>query len=107
MTFSRCQHKNPDDARFCRVCGSPLGHVCPSCGRVSAPDSYFCTMCGHALTSAPALSELQRGAPQAYTPPHLAEKILTSRSALQGERKHVAVQDFRQSTQTIIDLIER
>ena len=93
MTFSRCQHENPDDARFCRVCGSPLGRVCPSCGRVSAPDSSFCTMCGDALTSAPALSELQRGAPQAYTPPHLAEKILTSRSALQGERKHVTVQD--------------
>ena len=91
MTFARCQHENPDDARFCRVCGSPLGHVCPSCGRVSAPDSCFCTMCGHALAPVPARSELQRGAPQAYTPPHLAEKILTSRSALQGERKHVTV----------------
>jgi hypothetical protein len=65
MTFFRCQHENPDDARFCCVCGSPLGRVCPSCGRVSAPDSYFCTMCGHALAAVPALSELQRGAPQA------------------------------------------
>jgi class 3 adenylate cyclase len=30
-------------------------------------------------------------APAAYTPKHLAEKILTSRSALEGERKNVTV----------------
>ena len=30
-------------------------------------------------------------APLSYTPPHLAEKILTSRSALEGERKQVTV----------------
>jgi class 3 adenylate cyclase len=29
--------------------------------------------------------------PQAYTPRYLAEKILTSRSALEGERKQVTV----------------
>jgi class 3 adenylate cyclase len=30
-------------------------------------------------------------APNAYTPKHLADKILTSRAALEGERKQVAV----------------
>jgi class 3 adenylate cyclase len=39
----------------------------------------------------PSLSTDQEGAPLAYTPPHLAEKILTSRSALEGERKQVTV----------------
>jgi class 3 adenylate cyclase/tetratricopeptide (TPR) repeat protein len=34
---------------------------------------------------------LQTQAPLAYTPKHLAEKILTSRSALEGERKQVTV----------------
>jgi class 3 adenylate cyclase len=29
--------------------------------------------------------------PLSYTPKHLAEKILSSRSALEGERKHVVV----------------
>jgi hypothetical protein len=29
--------------------------------------------------------------PLSYTPPHLAEKILTTRSALEGERKQVTV----------------
>src|SRR5205823_4190503 len=30
-------------------------------------------------------------APLAYTPPYLAEKILTNRSAMEGERKQVTV----------------
>jgi class 3 adenylate cyclase/tetratricopeptide (TPR) repeat protein len=34
---------------------------------------------------------LQDRVPLTYTPPHLAEKILTSRSALEGERKQVTV----------------
>ena len=39
--------------------------------------------------AAPALAQDQ--APLTYTPPHLAEKILTSRAALEGERKQVTV----------------
>jgi Adenylate and Guanylate cyclase catalytic domain len=35
--------------------------------------------------------EMPPQAPLAYTPPYLAEKILTSRSALEGERKQVTV----------------
>ncbi len=42
-----------------------------------------------ATTSAPV--ETPRQAPLTYTPPYLAEKILTSRSALEGERKQVTV----------------
>lgn len=41
------------------------------------------------LTSAPAPD--QEREPLSYTPKHLAEKILTSRSALEGERKQVTV----------------
>ena len=45
-------------------------------------------------------------APLAYTPPYLAEKILTSRSALEGERKQVTVlfADLKGSTELIKDL---
>ena len=41
--------------------------------------------------------------PLAYTPPHLTEKILTSRSALEGERKQVTVlfADLKGSTELI------
>ena len=40
---------------------------------------------------APAPAPVQAQAPLAYTPPYLAEMILTSRSALEGERKQVTV----------------
>jgi class 3 adenylate cyclase len=42
----------------------------------------------------------------AYTPQHLAEKILTTRSALEGERKQVTVMfaDIKDSTELIRDL---
>jgi class 3 adenylate cyclase len=45
-------------------------------------------------------------APLAYTPPYLAEKILTSRRALEGERKQVTVlfADLKDSTELIRDL---
>src|SRR6266404_397212 len=44
--------------------------------------------------------------PLAYTPPYLAEKILTSRTALEGERKQVTVlfADLKDSTELIRDL---
>jgi class 3 adenylate cyclase len=53
----------------------------------------FCPACGQALREPAASSTtvLRFTAPQAYTPRHLAEKILTHRSALQGERKQVTV----------------
>ena len=52
-------------------------------------------------TSAPAGTPAQ--APLAYTPLYLAEKILTSRSALEGERKQVTVlfADLKDSTELI------
>jgi hypothetical protein len=42
-------------------------------------------------------------APSGYTPPYLAEKILTSRRALEGERKQVTVlfADLKDSTRLI------
>ena len=55
-------------------------------------------------TAAPVVPPAQ--APLTYTPPYLAEKILTSRSALEGERKQVTVlfADLKGSTELIRDL---
>jgi len=48
----------------------------------------------------------QASAPLSYTPQYLAEKILTSRSVLEGERKQVTVlfADLKGSTELIADL---
>jgi class 3 adenylate cyclase len=47
----------------------------------------------------------QFAAPDSYTPKHLAEKILTSKSALEGERKHVTVlfADLKGSMELLAD----
>ena len=56
-----------------------------------------------ASTPASAPTGPPQQAPLAYTPPYLAEKILTSRSALEGERKQVTVlfADLKDSTELI------
>jgi class 3 adenylate cyclase/tetratricopeptide (TPR) repeat protein len=60
-------------------------------------------------TAAPAVAgpaEIPARTPLTYTPPYLADKILTSRSALEGERKQVTVlfADLKGSTELIAGL---
>src|SRR6516165_7157088 len=59
---------------------------CRSCGQANPPEARFCNGCGARLTATPAVPE-----PRSYTPRHLVEKILTSKGALEGERKPVTV----------------
>src|SRR3989475_4630922 len=63
---------------------------CPSCGHANRAAAKFCEECGTRLGPAAASAEPPR-APRDYTPGHLAEKILGSRAALEGERKQVTV----------------
>ena len=53
----------------------------------------------------PTLQPAAAPAPLTYTPPYLAEKILTSRSALEGERKQVTVlfADLKGSMELLAD----
>jgi len=84
-----CGHGNRPDRRFCTECGARLGRACAACGTPADPGEKFCGNCGAPLgVTAPPAAE---SAPATYTPQRLAEKILTSRSALEGERKQVTV----------------
>ena len=85
----RCRHPNPAGVRFCGECGARLEVVCPACQAANPPTNRFCHGCGGPL-GAPATTP-PFASPHAYTPKHLADKILTSRSALEGERKQVTV----------------
>ena len=104
MRCTECGLENRATSRFCEECGTRLEHLCPSCGATVSLDRRFCGKCGWALAppSAPMPSSV---APQAYTPTHLAEKILTSRNAIEGERKHVTVlfADLRGSLELLGD----
>ena len=88
LRCSACGHENRLSARFCGACAAPLGKLtpCPGCGAANPPGQKFCDACGRPLAATPVARE-----PRAYTPRHLAEKILSSRTALEGERKQVTV----------------
>ena len=63
--------------------------ACAACGAGSRPGARFCRKCRAPLAASP--GRPGAGAPLSYTPRHLAERILTSRTALEGERKQVTV----------------
>jgi class 3 adenylate cyclase len=69
--------------RFCLGCGASLG--------VSGVGLPVSSQSADTQHPTPVLSRVEGPGPRAYTPKHLADKILTSRSALEGERKQVTV----------------
>ena len=106
MLCAACRHDNPDRAKFCLECGARLAPSCPRCGTELPAGAKFCLECGHRVAppeaaATPAAGQVPASAPSAtpdfgtrlvsYTPKHLAEKILKSRSALEGERRQVTV----------------
>ena len=66
MKCSKCQHENPEDANFCMECGQNFQKPVKT-------------------------TPIDFNKPHSYTPKFLADKILTSRSAMEGERKRVTV----------------
>jgi class 3 adenylate cyclase/tetratricopeptide (TPR) repeat protein len=88
MQCPRCQHANPAGTKFCGECAAPLTSLCESCRAANPPENKFCGQCGAPLHRA---SIPKPPAPDSYTPKHLADKILTSKAALEGERKQVTV----------------
>src|SRR5262245_733709 len=91
MKCLRCQHENRAAAKFCEECAAPLVRTCANCGASLSPTAKFCSECAHpAAPTAPSTASRFAGA-EAYTPRHLVEKILTSKAALEGERKQVTV----------------
>jgi class 3 adenylate cyclase/tetratricopeptide (TPR) repeat protein len=96
MRCPSCGFDNPEGMNFCGRCGTKLIPSCPQCGFENPPSFAFCGKCGTSLTAQvpwpPPQSLAPRPrVPQSYTPRHLAEKILTARSALEGERRQVTV----------------
>jgi class 3 adenylate cyclase/tetratricopeptide (TPR) repeat protein len=102
MKCPRCQAQNDEDARFCEDCGAKLELACPGCGQPVTAGKKFCRSCGAPLTQA---SADRFPSPEVYTPKHLAEKILTSKAALEGERKQVTVlfADLKGSMELLAD----
>jgi class 3 adenylate cyclase len=108
MKCPRCQQESPADADFCPECGAKLALVCANCGTANAPTHKFCKKCGQRLGADTGVGQApgrRFTSPESYTPRHLAEKILTSKTALEGERKHVTVlfADLKGSMELLAD----
>src|SRR5258705_323154 len=103
MTCPSCHHENPHALKFCGECCARLAAVCAACGEANSPEQKFCGECGTKLSPSTATAKVP--SPDSYSPKHLAEKILLSKSALEGERKQVTVlfADLKGSMELLAD----
>jgi class 3 adenylate cyclase/tetratricopeptide (TPR) repeat protein len=102
MMCPQCHAEHRGGLRFCEDCGCRLTLTCSQCGGALASGKRFCGSCG---TPAGGQSTASTPSPESYTPKHLAERILTSKSALEGERKQVTVlfADLKGSMELLAD----
>jgi class 3 adenylate cyclase len=86
------------------VRGARLLQTCSNCRHELPPSAEFCLECGERV-AAPASDPAGFTSPESFTPKHLAEKILTSKTALEGERKQVTVlfADLKGSMELLTD----
>jgi class 3 adenylate cyclase len=91
MKCPSCQSNNPQSAKFCVKCGNKFESICPKCGISNSSEFKFCYECGADLKSLKETISIDYSRPQSYTPKFLADKILTTRSSVEGERKLVTV----------------
>jgi hypothetical protein len=91
MKCSKCQFDNREGVKFCEKCGAKIEVICPKCGTNLPLDRYFCGECGADLNKSTQSPPLDLTQPQSYTPKFLADKIITTRSSIEGERKVVTV----------------
>jgi predicted ATPase/class 3 adenylate cyclase len=99
-----CQHDNRPQAKFCEECAAPLERTCAKCATPLSATAKFCPECAHPV-AAGQVTQPRFASPEVYTPKHLAEKILMSKSALEGERKQVTVlfADMKGSMELLAD----
>ena len=104
MQCPRCQRENPPQAKFCLECGARVALTCTKCRSELPAGAKFCLECGEPVASQ-AATEPRFTSPEAYTPKHLAERILGSKAALEGERKQVTVlfADLKASMELLAD----
>jgi len=89
MQCLQCHADNQPYASFCAECGARLPGTCRRCGAPLPPGARYCSECAEPVAGARAAGRFE--SPDAYTPRHLAERMLGARESLEGERKQVTV----------------
>ena len=91
MRCPKCRSKNREEAKFCYECGHKFDLPCPKCHASNRIGSKFCDECGYEIRQPDHVTARTNFQKRSYTPKFLADKILTTRSSIEGERKLVTV----------------
>jgi len=91
MNCPKCQNENPENAKFCIECGSPMEFFCPQCGATIPVESKFCMVCGNDLKKSIKSYHLADSKPIPQFSKPLAQKHLPAQTEIKGERKYVTV----------------
>ena len=91
MKCTSCGFDNREGVKFCEECGTEIKQLCPKCNAEIPAGRKFCGECGHKLRQSTEKTEVDYSQPESYTPRFLADKILTTLSSIEGERKLVTV----------------
>ncbi len=88
MQCPHCDSQNTDERLFCAECGKSLSLICGLCRFSNQGQAKFCGGCGAPLVT---VARGKLDGLRSYTPQHLADKILSVKSTIEGERKPVTV----------------
>src|SRR4030065_2719101 len=93
MKCAGCGYENDDDSKFCEKCGNALARVCSNCNSPIKPGASFCKECGTPVPQKYLAGGGQERLPtlQQSAPSDLKEKIRTSSTQIDGERKRVTI----------------
>jgi len=85
---------------------SPVALTCTKCRSELPAGAKFCLEC-RAPVASQVTAEARFTSPESYTPKHLAEKILTSKSGLKGSMELLADRDPEEARKILDPVIER
>ena len=104
MQCLQCHADNQPHAKFCADCGAALSPACRRCASPVPPTARFCPECAEPTGARPTAGS-RFASPHAYTPRHLADRMLSMRESLEGERKQVTVlfADLKSSLELLAD----
>jgi tetratricopeptide (TPR) repeat protein len=82
MQCPACAAENPDDYRFCDVCGAALMR-CGQCGALGRPGAHFCGKCGAVFGDSGSPQRPPQPAPVADVAPAAVDRVLGNADAAQ------------------------
>jgi ribosomal protein L40E len=81
MKCPRCAARDSPQGQLCRACGTTFSARCTKCGTELSSEAGFCFSCGEPARGCCRRTSVWRH--ESYNPKHLAERILTSKTALE------------------------